>query len=175
MNNRKLRRRGQRRPKIAHDDLCVVAGKWLRRNGVIDYSHELDNRRPMPLVTVKNHLSYNNEHPDVIGFSSDSRYTTVIEVKTSRSDFLKDSKKSHRVNIGMGDLRYYCCPEGLITPDELPWRWGLLYYDGKRIWVVSESLAFISVDRKSERYLLGYYLRYSNAFLANRINLRRKK
>ncbi|NVL49910.1 adenylosuccinate synthase [Pseudomonas syringae pv. actinidiae] len=68
--------------------------------------------------------------PDAIGFRAvlDDVETVVVEVKTSRSDFLADRKKPHRSEgEGMGLFRYFMCPEGLISPTELPPRWGLIY------------------------------------------------
>ena len=60
-------------------------------------------------VVLPEFFSHNAEIPDVIGFDKDR--STVIEVKVSRADFLKDMKKSFRKNpnSGMGDTRYYCC------------------------------------------------------------------
>jgi hypothetical protein len=59
--------------------------------------------------------------------------SVVVEVKTSRSDFLADFKKPHRSGdtVGIGMYRYYMCPEGVIRPDELPERWGLLYVNNR--------------------------------------------
>ena len=154
---------------MTHDELCIVAGKWLKRTGVINLASEMDNKIPIPLVTVNNHLMYNVEHPDVIGFSTDTKNTVVIEVKMTRSDFKRDSKKSHRINIGMGDMKYYCCPEGLIKESEIPYGWGLLYLCGKTIKIIKEGDRHLFVDRKSERYLLGYYLRFPDKFSTNKI------
>lgn len=57
-----------------------------------------------------------------------SGYSYLIETKISRSDFLADAKKPFRQDAtqGVGDYRYYACPEGLIKPDELPEKWGLI-------------------------------------------------
>lgn len=51
-----------------------------------------------------------------------------IEVKVTRSDFLKDKTKNHRKNpeTGVGHYRFYIAPKELISVDELPARWGLL-------------------------------------------------
>lgn len=53
----------------------------------------------------------------------------LIETKISRSDFLADAKKDFRINPenGVGMYRYYACPEGLISVEELPDKWGLIY------------------------------------------------
>lgn len=78
-------------------------------------------------VVLPEFYSWNGELPDVIGFKNDS--SIVIECKVSRGDFHKDKNKHFRINPekGMGDRRYYCCPKGLIKPEELPTGWGLLY------------------------------------------------
>ena len=57
----------------------------------------------------------------------------MIEVKVGRGDFLRDKKKSFRINPqeGVGEFRYYLCPTGLIKGVELPENWGLLYYNEK--------------------------------------------
>lgn len=77
-------------------------------------------------VVLPEFFTHNAELPDVIAFNS--RCSTVIECKVSRSDFLKDRFKSFRVNpnSGMGDYRYYCAPKGLIRHEELPIHWGLI-------------------------------------------------
>ncbi|WP_380092111.1 hypothetical protein [Deinococcus cellulosilyticus] len=76
--------------------------------------------------------AYTQEFPDVIGFRQ--WWTVIIECKISRADFLADAKKPHRVRVqqgirkGMGNYRLYACPTGLIKPEELPEKWGLLYF-----------------------------------------------
>lgn len=68
------------------------------------------------------------ERCDALLFCSNNSY--LIETKISRSDFLADFKKEHRVNGGLiGNYRYYACPVGLIKPEELPEKWGLIYVD----------------------------------------------
>lgn len=68
------------------------------------------------------------ERCDAILFDSNNSF--LIETKISRSDFLADFKKEHRKNGGLiGNYRYYACPTGLIKPEELPEKWGLIYVD----------------------------------------------
>jgi len=70
--------------------------------------------------------------PDAIGFRavSSETETVLVEVKVSRGDFLADARKPHReAGNGIGLFRYYMCPAGLISPDEVPERWGLLWVD----------------------------------------------
>ena len=67
------------------------------------------------------------ERVDGILFRSEG--STLIETKISRSDFKADAKKEFRgcESKGIGQLRYYACPDGLIKPEELPYKWGLIY------------------------------------------------
>ena len=102
-----------------HRQLCLLAGNWLRKPGRIS-----PPACPYTAVEMK---TINAETPDVFGFNS--WLTVLIEVKISRTDFFADRKKFFRANPekGMGALRFYCCPNGLISPDEIPDKWGLLY------------------------------------------------
>jgi hypothetical protein len=70
---------------------------------------------------------YSNERCDAILY--DAVYSYVIETKISRQDFLNDCKKKCRNDDGVGRFRYYACPKGLISIDELPEKWGLIYVD----------------------------------------------
>ena len=96
--------------KFTHKDLVRIAKDWAlgRHNLVI-------NERGAGI-----------EIPDVMAFSYD--YTTLIEVKISRSDFYRDKKKAARryADICMGNYRIYCVPKGLLTYDDIPETWGLL-------------------------------------------------
>lgn len=103
----------------AHRGLCVLAAKWLR-------STTGWHKPRCPYVAVEL-VTAGTEQADVFGWNY---WTTVmIEVKASRSDFLADAKKPHRKNPseGVGHLRYYCCPAGLIKDSDLPPYWGLLW------------------------------------------------
>jgi len=107
-----------------HRELCDIAVKWLKR------SHS-QNGHGCNVAVSEVASGWDGEVPDAIGFRC-SGYrdgSVVVEVKVSRSDFLIDKKKPHRKapEKGMGDWRYFLCPEGVIQPDELPEKWGLLY------------------------------------------------
>ncbi len=73
------------------------------------------------------------EIPDAFGLRSD--YTILVECKASRTDFFADKKKLFRriPEQGIGDFRFFLCEEGLIKPEELPEKWGLLYWNGKKV------------------------------------------
>jgi hypothetical protein len=79
-------------------------------------------------------VTYVGETPDAIGFR-DMGVSMLVECKVSRSDFMADINKHHRKEpaAGMGSYRFYMCPEGLLKPEDLPPRWGLVYvYEGGR-------------------------------------------
>lgn len=102
-----------------HRELCELGGKWLR-------NHKF-NEGPICTYSVVELVTVQLENPDVFGW--DYWQTSLIEVKTSRADFKRDCKKKFKQEgyLGVGMYRYYLCPEGLIKPEELPERWGLLY------------------------------------------------
>jgi hypothetical protein len=125
-------------------------------------------------VVLPEFFTFNSELPDVLGFERNC--TWVIECKISRSDFKKDSLKSFRLNAanGMGDVRYFCCPKGLISKEELPEGWGLLYvYPSGRVMEVKNSRVF-EKNIEAEYHALFYYARRAyyagvhNAVLAYR-------
>jgi hypothetical protein len=98
------------------------------------------------------------ETPDVFGWNY---WTTVlIEVKVSRSDFSADAKKPFRQNPeeGMGEFRYYCCPEGMLSVDDVPQDWGLLWFDGKNI-VEMKKAERQKSDGVAERTLITSVMR----------------
>lgn len=111
-------------------------------------------------VVLPEFYTHNSELPDVIAFNRDR--STMIECKVSRSDFLRDKNKPFRMNPnqGMGDLRYYCCPKGLIRPEEMPVWWGLLYiYPDGRIRKQRDAHDKFKKNIEAEHYLLFYYAR----------------
>lgn len=110
-----------------HADLCSIAVKWLQRANSAG--------GPGCHVAVSECRSgWTGEVPDAIGFRAAGSLddgSIVVECKTSRSDFLADRKKAHRAGGGCGNWRYFMAPEGIIGPDELPERWGLLTVNGR--------------------------------------------
>ncbi|GAB0154392.1 adenylosuccinate synthase [Marinobacterium sp. BA1] len=115
----------KRATEYTHSALCDLAVDWLKRPQSRDGHGCQIAMSEVPTGWV-------GEIPDAIGFRAQGQYddgSVVVEVKTSRADFLADRKKPHRsgeVN-GVGRWRYFMCPEGLIQPEELPEQWGLLY------------------------------------------------
>ncbi len=66
----------------------------------------------------------------------------TVECKVSRSDYYRDKSKVFRrqPELGSGKYRYYLTPVGLLVPKNLPEKWGLLEWNGKRVSVVREAI-----------------------------------
>lgn len=94
-----------------HTQLIELSAKWLAvKHAVVitDMSHGL------------------GETADAIGWTCG--FSTLVECKASRADFLGDKHKPWRrdPSRGMGNFRYYATPAGMVAPTELPENWGLL-------------------------------------------------
>lgn len=112
---------------LTHKSLCALAVKWLKR----PYSRD---GHGCHVAVEEARSGWDGEVPDAIGFHLNGNRvdSVVVEVKVSRGDFLSDKAKPHRApGLGMGNWRYYLCPEGLIQPEELPAGWGLLWVNSR--------------------------------------------
>ncbi len=114
--------------KFTHKELTELAVKWLKRSQ--------SQKGPGCHIAVSECRSgWSDEIPDAIGFRAAGKNdgSIIVEVKVSRSDFLADAKKPHRNGSvkGLGNWRYYLCPEGVIKADEIPDNWGLLYVNNR--------------------------------------------
>lgn len=132
---------------MTHREGVKLAAKWLRSR----YKCE---------VVATEVVTWEREIPEAVGF----RYTGkcyVVEVKTSRSDFLRDTKKRHRVGSdGVGNVRYYLAPEGVIPLDKLPAGCGLVEVVNGRCKVVrSASVMPVKSDPIREKMILVRILR----------------
>lgn len=105
-----------------HASLCSLAARWLR------YSNTRGGHGCQVALSEPRTGYLAGEIPDAIGFrvAEPGTGSVVVECKVSRADFLADAKKPHRSAAGMGLYRYYLCPEGVIEPNDVPERWGLL-------------------------------------------------
>lgn len=91
--------------------------------------------------------------PDAIGFCT--TYSILIECKVSRSDFLEDKHKRHRrTGCAMGNKRYYLAPQGMIDPDELPEKWGLIEPRETNMRLIRSAESFIDKSNEMEISLL---------------------
>lgn len=103
---------------MTHDDIAEWCASRLNGMG---YKHSFAN------MTSASH----GEQPDVLGITSYGK-SILVEVKVSRSDFRADFKKPWRKDgAGIGDVRVYLVPEGLVNVDEVPYGWQLWEIYGK--------------------------------------------
>jgi hypothetical protein len=136
---------------LTHAELVEHGRKWL----INSYSYDWHKMR-CPIVVTE--LGTSGEEPDGLGFYGGCTY--LVECKASRSDFLSDAKKPYRREgwRGLGNYRYYLCPEGLIAEDELPDGWGLLYATEKGTrWVRAADR--VDANREAEARILMSLLR----------------
>jgi hypothetical protein len=106
---------------MTHAQLVRLAEQWLRRNYRCS-------------IVLSEQSCASGETPDVIGWKGKCR-SMLIECKISRADFLADREKPFRLDatLGMGCERFYLTTPGLIEPDELPDKWGLLECKGREV------------------------------------------
>ncbi|MBJ7539872.1 adenylosuccinate synthase [Marinomonas transparens] len=111
---------------ITHSNLNLLAQKWLLRSPSANGAH-------CKIAFTEVGALFGGEIADAWGCNYDYDFSVVVESKVSRSDFLADKKKPHRNGevLGMGTFRYFICPEGMISPDELPEKWGLLWVNSR--------------------------------------------
>jgi len=106
------------RPPFTHAQGVARAARWLRRT--------------MGCVVVMTEIGTAGEAPDVIGWRG-SGGSHLVEVKISRADFHRDRRKPHRRDPGrgLGELRWYFAPRGMLEPPDLPKGWGLAEVVGR--------------------------------------------
>lgn len=98
-----------------HPELVRLAEYWLMKSLKCSFS----------LTEMK--CCQSKEIPDSIGFRQG--FSVLVECKVSRADFLADAQKEFRQqpSLGMGNFRFFLCPEGVIRPEDLPPKWGLVW------------------------------------------------
>lgn len=133
----------------SHNEGCHIAAKYLHKN------------LNCGAVFVEANPFNNSESPDAIGFRPDG-CSILIEVKVSRSDFLSDKKKPHRVNpeTGMGSYRFFACPEGIILPEDLPPKWGLFYFTNRKSMKPIHAPVGQFSSLSSPKYYMDYVAHY---------------
>lgn len=135
-----------------HREGCHIAAKYLHNN------------MGCGAVFVEPNPYENKESPDALGFRPGA--TILMEVKVSRGDFLSDKKKPHRMDpaTGMGDWRFYVCPEGVIMPEDLPPKWGLFYFTPRKslkaIVVPAEQFSSLSSPHHYTKWIKEQQKRY---------------
>ena len=109
---------------MTHAELVERAVRWLR------------NTQRCGLV-LSEFVSSSPEIPDAIGWKSHPM-SILVECKTSVSDFYADKKKPGRIaetrGAGIGRLRYYMTPPGLLSVGMIERQrpgWGLVEVTGR--------------------------------------------
>ncbi|CRN65216.1 hypothetical protein PAERUG_P40_Scotland_4_VIM_2_09_12_04039 [Pseudomonas aeruginosa] len=143
---------------LKHRDLCALGSKWLLR----------PNSRGghgCHVAHTELFTGWGTEMPDAIGFrmAGHNDGSIVLEVKVSRADFLADAKKPHRQpGKGLGRWRYFLCPDGLISPEELPVGWGLLYASERGVIQAVAGPARVLAEKKGGEHFNTACEAYSN-------------
>ena len=152
-----------------HYQLCIEGAKWLRRQ---KWNFERCQKKPCYSLSkcaggckkfmwvAVELVTWGSELTDVWGLGA-WKETSIIEVKTSHSDFKADQKKWARsdeardMQLQAGTYRWYLCPEGIIKKEEVPDKWGLLYWDGKKIYPVVSPEKFENTSRVDMELLVS--------------------
>lgn len=138
-----------------HYTLCMEGAKWLHRQKwnydrckkKACYRTEACGECKKYRYVAVELVTWGSENTDVWGLGNFND-SAVIEVKVSHSDFLNDKKKfcrseqAEKLHYQAGRVRWYLCPEGVISKDELPDKWGLLYWDGKKVYPIKAPKPF---------------------------------
>lgn len=127
---------------MTHNQLVRRMALWVQ-----------NNRRYSVVVTeLSTRIS---ETPDVIGFNGSA--SLLVECKVSRADFLADRDKLFRSHAesGVGDLRYFAAPAGIIKPDELPENWGLLEIRDRQVREIVPAVAQRANKRNEVSFLVS--------------------
>lgn len=129
-----------------HYQLCCEGAKYIIQPRAKEANQSQNILSTVEMVCVGCELT------DV--YATNRETSTIIEVKTSHSDFLNDKKKYCRSEEAessghqIGNYRYYLCPEGVIKPEELPDGWGLLYWNGKKVEKIVKTPKKWETDKK---------------------------
>ena len=114
--------------RLSHADLIEAGRKWCSRSWRPPryWDDSGDTGRGACSIVLTDITTAVSETPDVLGWCA--KTSILLEAKATRSDFLGDKKKlfRSRPELGVGDLRYYITPVGLVSVDELPAGWGLI-------------------------------------------------
>lgn len=115
-------------PTITHDHLQELAQRLLKgksRQFQIDEDGDVSHHYLGGCHLVASEMINSGEQADAIGWSSGG-WSTLIECKASRADFLRDAEKFYRrhEDMGMGLERYYLTAPGVIREDDDLDGWG---------------------------------------------------
>lgn len=147
----------------SHNYLVKKAASWVKKH---DCNMLVPNCSIVASELVA--LTKTGEIPDVLGFSSFA--SVMVEVKTSRSDFLADFKKPFRrfPEDGVGAYKIYACEPEVIKESDVPEKWGLLYFTGRKFELV-KTPEIQEYNFQSEKIiLLSMIRRLKNSCICNK-------
>lgn len=126
----------------SHADLVHAAHWWLK-----------SSQRHTAVLSECGSAGF--EMPDVIGWLPNG-FSSLVECKTTRSDFLADRAKPFRraPSVGMGYCRWFFVPKGLLKPEEMPEGWGLAELRGARVFKLKKPTPFVDWNQRHEIELL---------------------
>lgn len=131
---------------LTHQDLVLRGAKWLR-----------NRHRGCPgcNVILTEFVTSGSAIPDVIGFN---RWDSVVlECKVSRSDFLADKRKIHRHSFNQcGNYRYYLVLPNIVSVEDIPEGWGLLYLQARCINIIKPSVRNSEPNVRAAEYSILY-------------------
>lgn len=141
---------------ISHPELIKYAQLWLKK----PYKNTQPFGHSACKVIIPEMVTAAYQIPDVVAWTAYGK-CIMIECKTSRSDYRADGKKRLVMHpgFGVGETRYYCVPDGLISPEECREGYGLLYVKNKRIKCVKDSSVFKDHSHRDEFSILVSYIR----------------
>lgn len=64
--------------------------------------------------------------------------TREFEIKISRADYFVDAKKEKHASCNDANYFYYVCPKGLILPNEVDKKYGLIYVTDNGLQIVKK-------------------------------------
>lgn len=136
---------GEESASTLHARLVTAAAAWLRKQNCS--------------IVLTEMTSAESETPDAIGWKG--KRSLLLECKASRADFLADRRKFFRTHAdyGIGRLRYFCAPKGMLKPAELPENWGLLEWDGDALRAAKQPVPFSKYNSVGEVAMLLSTLR----------------
>lgn len=132
-------------PNMTHPQLVERAVSWLRGQSCC--------------VALSELRTYADEIPDAVGWKAGK--SILVECKVSRSDFSIDRLKSCRMrDYSIGMYRYYMVPHSLVSAEDVPDPWGLVYVGvGTRAYVAKQPVPVAERDLMAEILLLTSALR----------------
>lgn len=133
---------------MTHDDLVRRAVRWLKGTMHCEW------------VVSERSCALTGEIPDAFGVNN--KGSILIECKTSVGDYYADRAKHFRKfpEKGLGRLRYYMVPKGLIDISRrpLPKGWGLLEVLPKTIRVIKHPEVFIQTSAADVTLMRNTYM-----------------